>query len=346
MSSRARKYCHRNCNVEEGESKLVIVKLLFFATGFLLAYENLFGVFDDVKLRLLSILIGGSLMFLGCKDTIELIIEECLIPTYQCKNNQRSSQTQIRCASSDTLTLQTINVPQRNRKSNGKRSCHDDVTESTQINSFETEFEAPTRKNIDLSALKKANVPIIFIVGGPGSGKGTQCDKIVAKYGFTHISSGDLLREELKSGSERAGELLKIMELGQLVPMEVVLDLIKERILQCIEKGSKGFLIDGYPREVIQGSTFESEIQEAKTVIYFEVSEASLVKRLLGRALTSGRADDNEETIKKRIETFNKSTAPVVEYYEKKGKLHKINAEGSVDEIFSKVSFHLDKILS
>uniref|UniRef100_A0A0K0E5I3 Adenylate kinase isoenzyme 1 n=1 Tax=Strongyloides stercoralis TaxID=6248 RepID=A0A0K0E5I3_STRER len=204
---------------------------------------------------------------------------------------------------------------------------------------------APTKKNIDLSALKKANVPIIFIVGGPGSGKGTQCDKIVAKYGFTHISSGDLLREELKSGSERAGELLKIMELGQLVPMEVVLDLIKERILQSIEKGSKGFLIDGYPREVVQGEKFEAEIQEAKTVIYFEVAESTLVKRLLGRAQTSGRADDNEETIKKRITTFNQSTAPVVDYYEKKGKLYKINAEGSVDEIFSKVSTHLDKIL-
>uniref|UniRef100_A0A0N4Z7L5 Adenylate kinase isoenzyme 1 n=1 Tax=Parastrongyloides trichosuri TaxID=131310 RepID=A0A0N4Z7L5_PARTI len=204
---------------------------------------------------------------------------------------------------------------------------------------------APTRKDIDLTPLKKANVPIIFIVGGPGSGKGTQCDKIVAKYGLTHLSSGDLLRDELKSGSSRAAELLKIMELGQLVPLEVVLDLIKEAMVKAIQKGSKGFLIDGYPREVKQGEQFESEIQEAKTVIYFEVVEATLVKRLLGRAATSGRADDNEETIKKRIVTFNQSTAPVVDYYEKKGKLCRINAEGSVDDIFNKVVSHLDKLI-
>uniref|UniRef100_A0A914WBQ4 Nucleoside-diphosphate kinase n=1 Tax=Plectus sambesii TaxID=2011161 RepID=A0A914WBQ4_9BILA len=116
------------------------------------------------------------------------------------------------------------------------------------------------RKNIDLAPLKKANVPIFFICGGPGSGKGTQCERIVAKYGLTHLSSGDLLRAEVHSGSARGSQLLKVMEAGELVPLEIVLDLIKEAMLQAVQKGSKGFLIDGYPREVKQGEQFESEV--------------------------------------------------------------------------------------
>ncbi|TKR72435.1 hypothetical protein L596_019881 [Steinernema carpocapsae] len=202
------------------------------------------------------------------------------------------------------------------------------------------------RKNIDLGPLKAANVPIFFIVGGPGSGKGTQCEKIVAKYGLTHLSSGDLLRAEVKSGSPRGTQLTKIMEAGELVPLEVVLDLIKEAMLEAIKKGSKGFLIDGYPREVKQGEQFEAEIQPSKLVVYFDVSEETLVKRLLHRAKTSGRADDNMETIKKRLHTFNNATAPVVLHYEKKGKLARIKAEGSVDEIFAVVTSHLDKAVA
>ncbi|PIO75206.1 adenylate kinase, partial [Teladorsagia circumcincta] len=130
------------------------------------------------------------------------------------------------------------------------------------------------------------------------------------------------------------------MEAGELVPLEIVLDLIKEAMLKEVAKGSKGFLIDGYPREVKQGEQFEREIQEAKSVIYFDVPDDVLVKRLLHRAKTrltvsiimfffdhstitscSGRADDNMDTIKKRLKTFTTATAPVVDYYEKKKKL-------------------------
>jgi len=202
------------------------------------------------------------------------------------------------------------------------------------------------RKNIDLTALKKANLPIFFIVGGPGSGKGTQCDKIVAKYGLTHLSSGDLLRAEVKSGSARGKQLTKIMEAGELVSLEIVLDLVKEAMVKAIEKGSKGFLIDGYPREVKQGDQFESEIAASKLVLFFDVSEDTLVKRCLKRAETSGRADDNIETIKKRLKTYNEATAPVVKHYETKGKLIKIKAEGTIDEIFNEVTKHLDKAVA
>jgi len=201
------------------------------------------------------------------------------------------------------------------------------------------------RKSIDLTPLKQAKLPIFFIVGGPGSGKGTQCERIVARYGLTHLSSGDLLRAEVKSGSPRGAHLLKMMEAGELVPLEVVLDLIKEAMNAAVARGSKGFLIDGYPREVKQGEQFENEIQECKLVLFFDVSEQVLVDRCLKRAETSGRADDNIETIRKRLQTYNNATAPVVHHYEKKGKLVKISAGGSIEEIFGKVQTSLDEIL-
>jgi len=189
-------------------------------------------------------------------------------------------------------------------------------------------------------------VPIIFIVGGPGSGEGTQCAKMVAKYGLSHLSSGDLLRDEVQSGSARGSELTKIMESGQLVPLEVVLDLIKEAMLKEFSKGSKGFLIDGYPREIKQGDQFESEIMESALVIYFDVPAATMTDRLLGRAQTSGRVDDNIDTIKKRLDTFYKQTEPVVDHYKKKGKLCHIKAEGSVDQIFGEVEKSLDALFA
>ncbi|BFZ20716.1 hypothetical protein BsWGS_23755 [Bradybaena similaris] len=180
------------------------------------------------------------------------------------------------------------------------------------------------------------NIPVIFVIGGPGSGKGTQCEKIVRKYGFTHLSSGDLLRAEVASGSERGKNLTAIMEKGELVPMETVLGLMKEA-MEVRASISKGFLIDGYPRELEQGLRFEKEVAPAKFVLCFDVSDDTMTKRLLGRAQSSGRVDDNEETIKKRLKTFHDVTQPVIDYYTKKGKVKMIAAEGSADEVFTMV---------
>merc|ERR1712198_14497 len=173
---------------------------------------------------------------------------------------------------------------------------------------------AVQRANLDLTPLREAKLPIVWVLGGPGCGKGTQCDKIVAKYGFTHLSSGDLLREEVGSGSNRGKQLTAIMEKGDLVPLAVVLDLLAEAMLNKLS-GSKGYLIDGYPREVAQGEQFEAEIAPCAHILYFEVSDDTMTKRLLKRGETSGRADDNVETIKKRLETFHKHSEPVVAAY-------------------------------
>ncbi|XP_012945392.1 adenylate kinase 8 [Aplysia californica] len=186
-----------------------------------------------------------------------------------------------------------------------------------------------------------SSVPVVFVIGGPGSGKGTQCEKIVKKYGFTHLSSGDLLRAEVASKSARGQKLTEIMERGELVPLDTVLDLLKEAMLSRVET-SRGFLIDGYPRELEQGMRFEKELSPAKFVLSFNVSDDTMTKRLLGRAQTSGRVDDNEETIKKRLKTFHDITSPVIEHYQKQGKVRMVEAEGGADEVFAEV----DKIFS
>ena len=146
------------------------------------------------------------------------------------------------------------------------------------------------------------------MLGGPGCGKGTQCDRIVAKYGFTHLSSGDLLRDEVKSGSDRGKQLNEMMERGELVPLFVVLDLLAEAMLAKLS-GSKGFLIDGYPREVAQvsrsrpilkvfklyistfqkGQEFEKEIAPCTKILYFDVKDETMTERLLKRGQSSGK---------------------------------------------------------
>jgi len=197
------------------------------------------------------------------------------------------------------------------------------------------------RKNIDKTPLKDAKLPVIWVLGGPGSGKGTQCDKIVEKYGFTHLSSGDLLRAEVQSGSERGKILTEIMEKGELVPLFVVLDLLAEAMLSKLS-GSKGFLIDGYPREVQQGKEFEAEILPCTKILYFDVSDATMTERLLNRGKSSGRVDDNEETIKKRLNTFHQHSKPVIDAYANKCK--SIPAERDPKDIFADVCGALDSL--
>ncbi|XP_065551751.1 adenylate kinase isoenzyme 1 isoform X1 [Lathamus discolor] len=169
-----------------------------------------------------------------------------------------------------------------------------------------------------MSTEKLKNHKIIFVVGGPGSGKGTQCERIVQKYGYTHLSTGDLLRAEVSSGSERGKTLQAIMEKGELVPLDTVLDMLRDAMVAKADV-SKGFLIDGYPREVKQGEEFEKKIAPPTLLLYVDAGKETMVKRLLKRGETSGRVDDNEETIKKRLETYYKATEPVITFYKSRG---------------------------
>ncbi|CAL8469532.1 g9073 [Coccomyxa elongata] len=176
-----------------------------------------------------------------------------------------------------------------------------------------------------------ADACIVFVLGGPGSGKGTQCDMIVKKYGFVHLSAGDLLREEVKKGTELGKEIEGIMKEGKLVPTDITVKLLRE----AMEKSTADtFLIDGFPREIHQAQVFERKVKPPQLVIYYDCPEDVMKERLLKRAQTSGRADDNEETITKRFKTFLECTIPVVEYYERKGLLVKISAVPPPEEVF------------
>lgn len=192
------------------------------------------------------------------------------------------------------------------------------------------------------SSSPQINVPLIWILGGPGSGKGTQCEKIVKKYGFTHLSSGDLLRNEVTNGSPRGKEISATMESGELVPVEVVLDLLKEAIYKALPS-AKGFLIDGFPRERDQGILFEKKVKSVDLVLFFDATEETLVRRLLGRARTSGRVDDNEDSIKKRLNTFKRYNDQILTHYE--SKLKRINAERDTDQIFAEVQLYLNPLV-
>nr|CAH8830584.1 unnamed protein product [Trichobilharzia regenti] len=189
---------------------------------------------------------------------------------------------------------------------------------------------------------KLSKAKVIFVLGGPGSGKGTQCVKLVEKFHFNHLSSGDLLRDEAKSDTPRGKELRTIMEKGELVSLDIVLALLKDAMIKLVDKNCY-FLIDGYPRELVQGSRFEKEISPCLCVINFDVNEDVMRQRLLKRGETSGRADDNEETILKRFNTFNELTKPVIDHYKKQNKVITIDASGTVEKIFEDVIHGLQK---
>ncbi|XP_058122066.1 adenylate kinase isoenzyme 1 [Anopheles ziemanni] len=192
--------------------------------------------------------------------------------------------------------------------------------------------------------MRDANVPIIWVLGGPGCGKGTQCEKIVAKYNFSHFSTGDLLRDEVASGSEKGKELQDMMKKGILVPNETVLKLLEAAMVKALN-GTVGYLIDGYPREPAQGPEFEKFIAPVDIVLYFECSNETLVARILKRAAQSAtvRADDNEETLKTRIATFRENTEKILVQYPTQ--LKRINAERAPEEIFADVEKAIDELL-
>jgi len=183
--------------------------------------------------------------------------------------------------------------------------------------------------------LSKDDITVVFVLGGPGSGKGTQCEKLVKDFGFVHLSAGDLLREEQQRPGSQFGELIQnIMKEGKIVPSEITITLLEKAM---IENDSDRFIIDGFPRQLDQASAFEKEVVESTFVIYFECSEEVMLKRLLKRGETSGRIDDNTETIKKRFKTFLESSYPVVEYFRTLDKVHTIPCEDSADEVYAKV---------
>lgn len=189
----------------------------------------------------------------------------------------------------------------------------------------------------------------LILFGPPGSGKGTQSDRLVEKYGLIHLSTGNLLREEIANKTPLGKAAKRFIDHGQLVPDEVVIAMVDSFFDK--HKDANGFLFDGFPRTVAQAQALDKLMSLKKTdiaiVLALEVTEAELINRLLNRGKTSGRSDDSDETvIKKRFSVYTNETSPVADYYKKAKKFKTIQGEGSVDEINAALRQAIDKAMA
>ncbi|ODV60299.1 UMP-CMP kinase, partial [Ascoidea rubescens DSM 1968] len=181
-------------------------------------------------------------------------------------------------------------------------------------------------------------VSVIFVLGGPGSGKGTQSANLVRDYGFVHLSAGDLLRAEQNNPDSKYGELIAHnIKNGIIVPQEITIALLENAMKKNIEIGKKKFLIDGFPRKMDQALTFEASVVKSSLTLFFDCPEAIMLNRLLERGKTSGRSDDNIESINKRFKTFIETSMPVVDYFDKQNKVVKVFCDQPVDAVYSQV---------
>ncbi|SHF88739.1 adenylate kinase [Dysgonomonas macrotermitis] len=189
----------------------------------------------------------------------------------------------------------------------------------------------------------------IVIFGAPGSGKGTQSENLIKKYNLAHISTGDVLRAEKASGTELGKLADSYMSKGQLIPDELMIDILASVFDQKIKAGDcKGVIFDGFPRTIPQGKALsemlEKRNQSISAVVSLDVPEEELIERLINRGKQTGRNDDNYETIKARLDVYYNQTTPLKELFEKEGKLYSIEGVGTVDEIFGRISSVIDSV--
>jgi adenylate kinase len=179
----------------------------------------------------------------------------------------------------------------------------------------------------------------IVIFGAPGSGKGTQSERIVEKYGINHISTGDVLRAEIKNGTELGKTAKGYIDQGQLIPDELMIDILAS-VFDSF-KDSKGVIFDGFPRTIAQAEALKKMLaergQDVSIMVDLDVPEEELMVRLIKRGKDSGRADDNEETIKKRLHVYHSQTAPLIDWYKNEKKYQHINGLGTMEGIFADI---------
>jgi adenylate kinase len=188
----------------------------------------------------------------------------------------------------------------------------------------------------------------ILIFGPPGSGKGTQSVKLAEKFNLTHLSTGDMLRAEIAAGTELGQQMSSIMSKGELVPDEVVIEMIAKKI--DTTKGSTGFLFDGFPRTVAQTVALEKMLNERKmkidNMLVLEVDHDELVKRLVLRADLSGRPDDKDPAvIENRIDVYKEKTEPIINYCRERGIYQPVNGMGTIEDIFERLSTNLEQLI-
>ena len=186
----------------------------------------------------------------------------------------------------------------------------------------------------------------IVITGAPGSGKGTQSDILVEKYGLKHISTGDLLRREIAKGTELGMKAKTLIDAGNLVPDEIINGMLESVIKNNLD--AKGFIFDGYPRTVDQAKNLDTLLsaynEKVTIMLNIDVNHDLLIERLMNRAKTSGRADDNLETINHRLEVYQTVTLPVADYYKSTDRYHAVNNNTSIDDCFNQIKALIGEI--
>lgn len=186
----------------------------------------------------------------------------------------------------------------------------------------------------------------LVIFGAPGSGKGTQSDILVEKYGFDHISTGDVLRAEIKAGSELGRTAKEFIDNGQLIPDSLMIDILAATY-DALPK-EQGVIFDGFPRTIPQAEALKAMLAERGTAVHamleLNVPDEMLMERLINRGKTSGRADDNEETIAKRLGVYHSQTMPLIEWYEKEGLRNAVKGYGSLEEINANLCVVIDAL--
>lgn len=186
----------------------------------------------------------------------------------------------------------------------------------------------------------------VVIFGAPGSGKGTQSAKLIDEYGLYHISTGDVLREHIKNGTELGKIADSFISKGQLIPDDLMIRILDD-VLEKEAAGKKGVIFDGFPRTIPQAEALKELLKKRNTdlhaVIGLEVPEDELMERMIQRGKQSGRSDDNPETIKNRLKVYHSQTQPLQEYYINEGKYLPIKGSGVVDEIFNDIAASLEK---
>lgn len=187
----------------------------------------------------------------------------------------------------------------------------------------------------------------IIICGAPGSGKGTQSKLLIDKYKLMHLSTGDMLRKEIAENTALGKVAKTYIDKGHLIPDELMINII-ENILENLDKENvKGILLDGFPRTLAQAEAFEKMMdkhnEETDLLVGLQVDEDELINRLLLRGKESGRSDDNIDTIKERLEVYKNQTKPISQFYDKKGKLVKVDGTGNIEDIFERISKAIDK---
>ena len=187
----------------------------------------------------------------------------------------------------------------------------------------------------------------IVIFGAPGAGKGTQSDKMIEKYGFGHISTGDVLRDQIKKGTELGKTAKGYIDEGKLIPDELMVDILAS-VYDSFGADHKGVIFDGFPRTTPQAEALKKMLAErghkVAAMIELAVPEDELMTRLINRGKESGRSDDNEETIKKRLNVYHTQTSPLIDWYEKEGIHHHVEGLGTVDDIFGRICQVIDAL--